>query len=40
MQKTLEQLYNLEQFVEEKPEPELLKKLQQLIRLKNIENAS
>jgi hypothetical protein len=38
MQKTLEQLYNIEHFVEEKPAPELLKKLDQLLPLKNIEN--
>jgi len=40
MQKTLEQLYNLEHFIEEKPQPELLKKLEQLIQLRNIENTS
>jgi len=40
MQKTLEQLYNLEHFIEEKPQPELLEKLEQLIQLKNIENTS
>jgi hypothetical protein len=40
MQKTLEQLYNLEHFVEEKPQPELLKKLAQLVHLRNIESTA